>query len=201
MLTCPSRLRRKGARAGPLLRNLVCPNASLGESGVRPQLQNRGKYDFFTDLRNLGGTGRKRGVVTHISKSSYRRLTFPDTALLSSQGVIPMVFEHSGGRDFDLPRHSHYSGVIPMVFEHSGPGSESRGALGILSQQSQIFRSSSSTARPVESNPVHRPDVRVECSLLMFLTPEQHGGRRRRAIPIRAVKKFSPLPRLPLSRS
>ena len=30
-----------------------------------------------------------------------------------------MVFEHSGGRDFDLPRHSHYSGVIPMVFEHS----------------------------------------------------------------------------------
>ena len=23
------------------------------------------------------------------------------------------------GRDFDLPRHSHYSGVIPMVFEHS----------------------------------------------------------------------------------
>ena len=21
------------------------------------------------------------------------------------------------GRDFDLPRHSHYSGVIPMVFE------------------------------------------------------------------------------------
>ena len=34
-------------------------------------------------------------------------------------GVIPMVFEHSGGRDFDLPRHSHYSGVVPMVFEHS----------------------------------------------------------------------------------
>ena len=34
-------------------------------------------------------------------------------------GVIPMVFEHSGGRDFDLPRHSHHSGVIPMVFEHS----------------------------------------------------------------------------------
>ena len=32
-----------------------------------------------------------------------------------------MVFEHSGGRDFDLPRHSHYSGVIPMVFEHSAP--------------------------------------------------------------------------------
>ena len=29
-------------------------------------------------------------------------------------GVIPMVFEHSGGRDLDLPRHSHYSGVIPM---------------------------------------------------------------------------------------
>ena len=23
------------------------------------------------------------------------------------------------GREFDLPRHSHYSGVIPMVFEHS----------------------------------------------------------------------------------
>jgi hypothetical protein len=35
-------------------------------------------------------------------------------------GVIPMVFQHSGGRDFDLSRHSHYSGVIPMVFEHSG---------------------------------------------------------------------------------
>ena len=34
-------------------------------------------------------------------------------------GVIPMVFQHSGGRDFDLPRHSHYSGVIPMVFQHS----------------------------------------------------------------------------------
>ena len=33
-------------------------------------------------------------------------------------GVIPMVFQHSGGRDFDLPRHSHYSGVIPMVFQH-----------------------------------------------------------------------------------
>ena len=39
-----------------------------------------------------------------------------------------MVFEHSGGRDFDLPRHSHYSGVIPMVFEHSveGPTKKSR---------------------------------------------------------------------------
>ena len=24
-----------------------------------------------------------------------------------------------GGRDFDLPRHSHYSGVIPVVFQHS----------------------------------------------------------------------------------
>ena len=24
------------------------------------------------------------------------------------------------GRDFDLPRHYHYSGVIPMVFQHSG---------------------------------------------------------------------------------
>ena len=23
------------------------------------------------------------------------------------------------GRDFDLPRHSHYSGVISMVFQHS----------------------------------------------------------------------------------
>ena len=30
-------------------------------------------------------------------------------------GVIPMVFQHSGGRDFDLPRHSHYSGVNPIV--------------------------------------------------------------------------------------
>ena len=36
------------------------------------------------------------------------------------------VFEHSGGRDFDLPRHSHYSGVIPMVFEHSVPAPVSR---------------------------------------------------------------------------
>ena len=46
-------------------------------------------------------------------------LTFPDhTDTLSRlfSGVIPMVFQHSGGRDFDLPRHSHYSGVIPMVF-------------------------------------------------------------------------------------
>jgi hypothetical protein len=34
-------------------------------------------------------------------------------------GVTPMVFQHSGGRDFDLPRHSHYSGVTPMVFQHS----------------------------------------------------------------------------------
>ena len=73
-------------------------------------------------------------------------LTFPDTSLTTQglslwslnivggeiltiglprhsqySGVIPMVFEHSGGRDFDLPRHSHYSGVIPMVFEHSAP--------------------------------------------------------------------------------
>ena len=49
-------------------------------------------------------------------------LTFPDT--LTTQGLfIPMVFQHSGGRDFDLPRHSHYSGVIPtcMVFQHRDP--------------------------------------------------------------------------------
>ena len=26
------------------------------------------------------------------------------------------------GRDFDLPRHSHYSGVISMVFQHSDTG-------------------------------------------------------------------------------
>ena len=37
-------------------------------------------------------------------------------------GVIPMVFQHSGGRDFDLTRHSHYSGVIPMVFQHKWGG-------------------------------------------------------------------------------
>ena len=30
----------------------------------------------------------------------------------SGRVMFPMVFEHSGGRDFDLPRHSHYSGVI-----------------------------------------------------------------------------------------
>ena len=51
-------------------------------------------------------------------------LTFPDT-LTTQRGYrlsLPMVFEHSGGRDFDLPRHSHYSGVIPMVFEHSAGG-------------------------------------------------------------------------------
>ena len=33
--------------------------------------------------------------------------------------------QHGGGRDFDLPRHSHYSGVIPMVYFnilHSGGG-------------------------------------------------------------------------------
>ena len=47
-------------------------------------------------------------------------LTFPGHSHYYS-GVIPMVFQHSGGRDFDLhPRHSHYSGVIPMVFQHSG---------------------------------------------------------------------------------
>ena len=45
-------------------------------------------------------------------------LTFPLPQTLShySGVIIPMVFQHSGGRDFDLPRHSHYSGVIPMVW-------------------------------------------------------------------------------------
>ena len=34
---------------------------------------------------------------------------FPDTPIEHSHysGVIPMVFQNSGGRDFDLPRHSH----------------------------------------------------------------------------------------------
>jgi hypothetical protein len=47
-------------------------------------------------------------------------------------GVIPMVFEHSGGRDFDLPRHSHYSGVIPMVFEHSAAGVRAENLINIF---------------------------------------------------------------------
>ena len=34
------------------------------------------------------------------------------------RGYLYGVFQHSGGRDFDLPRHSHYSGVIFMVFQH-----------------------------------------------------------------------------------
>ena len=38
-----------------------------------------------------------------------------------------MVFQHSGGRDFDLPRHSHFgSGVISMVFQHSVAGPRPR---------------------------------------------------------------------------
>ena len=37
----------------------------------------------------------------------------------TTQGLSIWVFQHSGGRDFDLPRHSHYSGVISMVFQHS----------------------------------------------------------------------------------
>ena len=45
-------------------------------------------------------------------------------------GVIPMwCVQHGGGRDFDLPRHSHYSGVIPMVYFnilHSGGGGRRR---------------------------------------------------------------------------
>jgi hypothetical protein len=31
-----------------------------------------------------------------------------------------MVFQHSGGRDFDHPRHSHYSGVILWCFNIVG---------------------------------------------------------------------------------
>ena len=87
-----------------------------------------------------GRVGNKRGTRGEI-------LTFPDTPTSSGvismvfqhsggrdfdlptsqtlprySGVISMVFQHSGGRDFDLPRHSHYSGVISMVFQHSGGG-------------------------------------------------------------------------------
>ena len=64
-------------------------------------------------------TKREQPPHSQVSLSRERGdiLTFPDDSHYS--GVIPMVFEHSGGRDFDLPRHSHYSGVIPMVFEHS----------------------------------------------------------------------------------
>ena len=41
-------------------------------------------------------------------------LTIPDTPTTQGLRVIPMVFqEHSGGRDFDHPRHSHYSGGYP----------------------------------------------------------------------------------------
>ena len=36
-------------------------------------------------------------------------------------GPVPAPdFPTGAGRDFDLPRHSHYSRVIPMVFQHSG---------------------------------------------------------------------------------
>jgi hypothetical protein len=31
----------------------------------------------------------------------------------TTQGLSLWCFTHSGGRDFDHPRHSHYSGVIP----------------------------------------------------------------------------------------
>ena len=66
-----------------------------------------------------------KGAVTTFSASAKKRilptrgeiLTFPAHSHYS--GGIPMVFQHSGGRDFDLPRRSHYSGVIPMVFQHS----------------------------------------------------------------------------------
>ena len=36
------------------------------------------------------------------------------------------------GRDFDLPRHSHYSGVIPMVFEHSAAGVRAENLINIF---------------------------------------------------------------------
>ena len=73
-------------------------------------------------------------------------LTFPDT--LTTQGLSLhvleyMVFEHSGGRDFDLPRHSHYSGVIPMVFEQSADGSASGGGAqcgGAANQSGHVDR-------------------------------------------------------------
>ena len=48
-------------------------------------------------------------VVYNVSTKQGEILTFPVTLSLLSvySGVfIPMVFEHSGGGDFDLPRHS-----------------------------------------------------------------------------------------------
>ena len=42
----------------------------------------------------------------------------------SQNGFSLSLPRSESGRDFDLPRHSHYSGVISMVFQHSasGPG-------------------------------------------------------------------------------
>ena len=37
---------------------------------------------------------------------------------LGLPGAAGVILRRTG-RDFDLPRHFHYSGVIPMVFQHS----------------------------------------------------------------------------------
>ena len=51
-------------------------------------------------------------------------LTCSQTLLTTHRGYPYGVFQHSGGRDFDLPRHSHYSqlrGYPYGVSQHSGP--------------------------------------------------------------------------------
>ena len=44
-------------------------------------------------------------------------LTIPDTP--TTQGLSLWCFNIVGGEILTNPRHSHYSGVIPMVFQHS----------------------------------------------------------------------------------
>ena len=61
-------------------------------------------------------------------------------------GVIPMVFQHSGGRDFDLPRHSHYSGVIQGLslwcfnIVPGGPAVHAAAAARRLTTSLRLFR-------------------------------------------------------------
>ena len=50
-------------------------------------------------------------LFIHACMQWYASIARPPARLARGAGVR--------GRDFDLPRHSHYSGVIPMVFEHS----------------------------------------------------------------------------------
>ena len=87
-----------------------------------PALPRRGEILTFRDTLTNSPLLSQGLSLWSLNIAGGEILTFPDRSHYS--GVIPMVFEHSGGRDFDLPRHSHStqlsgSGVIPMVFEHS----------------------------------------------------------------------------------